>query len=83
MANLKKYDIPIEPGVPNEHDYVLSGEGDEIVTSWVIQPGFEAGDIVFRIMIEHNEMFGRKGADLYHIKKITLLQALTGVCFEL
>jgi DnaJ family protein A protein 2 len=34
-------------------------------------------------MIDDHTDFGRKGADLYHMHKISLLQALTGVCFEL
>lgn len=28
VKNKKKFDIPIEPGVPNEHDYVMAGEAD-------------------------------------------------------
>jgi DnaJ family protein A protein 2 len=76
IKKVKKFDIPIEPGVPHEHDIVMSGEADEL-------PGTLAGDLYFRIMIADNAEFGRKGADLFHLKKISLLQALTGVCFDL
>ena len=36
-----------------------------------------------RIKIEKHSHFVRKGADLFHEKKITLLEALTGFYFEL
>lgn len=54
----------------------MHGDADEI-------PGALAGDLYFRIMIDDHPDFGRKGADLLHLKKISLLQALTGVCFDL
>lgn len=54
----------------------MHGEADEL-------PGTLAGDLYFRIMIEGHTEFGRKGADLFHMKKINLLEALTGVCFDL
>jgi DnaJ family protein A protein 2 len=76
IKNVKKFDVPIDQGVPHEHDYIMSGEADEY-------PGALAGDLYFRIMIDDHPDFGRKGADLYHLKKISLLQALTGMCFSL
>ena len=42
-----------------------------------------AGDIYARISIEKHKVFERKGADLVMEKKITLLEALTGLSFEL
>ena len=36
-----------------------------------------------RVKIKRNKEFQRRGADLVHVKKITLLEALTGVTLEL
>merc|ERR1719158_682078 len=68
-------EVPIERGVPNEHDYVMTGEAHEA-------PGVMAGDLHVRFMIKPHKTFERKGADLFFTKKITLLEALTGFTFE-
>ena len=47
------------------------------------QPGIIPGDVYVRIKIKRHKEFQRRGADLVHIKKITLLEALTGVTLEL
>ena len=65
----------LEPGVPHEHDYILTGEGEEA-------PEIMAGDLYVRIMIKKHAIFTRKGADLYIDKKISLLEALAGFNFE-
>lgn len=49
----------------------------------LIQPGIIAGDVYVRIKIKKHQTFERRGADLIHIKKISLLEALTGVAFEI
>jgi DnaJ family protein A protein 2 len=41
------------------------------------------GDIYVRIMIEPHKVFTRRGADLYIEKKISLLEALTGLTMEI
>lgn len=41
----KVIDVGLEPGVPDEHDYVYTGECDEY-------PGIMAGDLHFRVMIQ-------------------------------
>lgn len=64
--------MPIEQGVPDSHDYILSGEADEL-------PGIIAGDVVARITIVKHDTFERRGADLVFIKEISLLEAFTGV----
>ena len=46
---------------------------------WLIQPGIIAGDIYARINIKKHKLFQRRGADLFITKKISLLEALTGV----
>jgi len=38
-----------------------------------------AGDVYVRIKIKKHNVFQRRGADLVIIKKISLLEALTGV----
>jgi DnaJ family protein A protein 2 len=40
-----------------------------------------AGDLVIQFEVEKHPEFTRKGADLYLEKKISLYEALTGVCF--
>jgi DnaJ family protein A protein 2 len=42
-----------------------------------------AGDIYIRAKIKKHKTFIRKGADLVLIKKISLLEALTGVTMEI
>jgi DnaJ family protein A protein 2 len=41
------------------------------------------GDLYVRIKIEKHKTFVRKGADLFIDKKITLLEALTGMNFDI
>ncbi len=41
------------------------------------------GDIHIRIKIKDHKTFIRKGADLFIVKKITLLEALTGVTMNI
>jgi DnaJ family protein A protein 2 len=62
----KTLEIALEPGVPNEHDYILYGEGDEY-------PGISAGDIYYRISTIEDKRYIRKGADLFMEKKISLV----------
>ena len=42
-----------------------------------------AGDLYVRVHINKHKLYERKGADLYTLKKITLLEALTGTQFQL
>ena len=60
FLNFKK-NKTIEPGVPYEHDVVLTGESDE-------GPNIIAGDLVARIKIKPHNTFKRKGADLRMVK---------------
>ena len=39
----------------------------------LMQPGIIAGDIYVRIKIKRHPFFDRRGADILHVKKITLL----------
>lgn len=72
----KVLEVSIEPGCPHEHDYIFTGESDEY-------PGIMAGDIYVRTNITKHKLFERKGADLWIKKKISLLEALTGLNFEI
>lgn len=54
-----------------------------ICTCVLIQPGIIAGDVYVRIKIKKHQTFERRGADLAHIKRISLLEALTGVTIEI
>ena len=44
-----------------------------ICNSVLMQPGIIAGDIYVRIKIKRHPFFDRRGADILHVKKITLL----------
>lgn len=72
----KTIEVGLEAGVPDEYDYVCTGESDEY-------PGIMAGDLYVRVRIDKHKTFTRKGADLFYEKKITLLEALTGFNFTL
>lgn len=59
MVDVEKViEIPLEKGVPDEHDYQFYGESDEM-------PGVMAGDLYIRVKIAKHKIFERKGADLY------------------
>lgn len=76
VDNEKKIEVPLEPGVPHEYSYKFTGEADEA-------PGIMAGDLYVKVNIKEHAVFKRKGADLYIDKNITLLEALSGVYFEI
>lgn len=54
----------------------FSGHADE-------EPGKEPGDLVFVLQQRQHELFTRRRSDLIMKKKITLLEALTGLKFVL
>lgn len=58
MDNEKKIEVPLEKGVPDEHDYAFYGEGDEL-------PGVMGGDLYIRIKVQKHKVYERKGADLF------------------
>lgn len=71
----KTLEIPIEKGVPSDKSIIFTGEGNEV-------PGAMAGDLHVVIRVKQHPIFERKGADLFMKKKISLLEALTGVNFK-
>lgn len=71
MDKEKTIEVPLEKGVPDNHDYVFYGEGDEA-------PGIMAGDLYVRIKIKKHKIYERKGADLCTKRTISLVEALTG-----
>lgn len=71
----KTMEVPIDKGCPNEKVILFPGEGNEV-------PGAMAGDLHVRVNIKAHPVFERKGADLFMNKKITLLEALTGINFK-
>ena len=71
----KILEVTIDKGAPAGEKYVFHGEGDEF-------PGAETGDVIVVVDIQEHKQFKRKGADLLFEKKITLVEALTGVDFN-
>lgn len=70
----KILEVTIDKGSPHGEKYVFHGEGDEF-------PGAETGDVVVVVDLQEHKEFKRKGADLLFEKKISLVEALTGVDF--
>ena len=70
----KILEVTIDKGSPNGDKYTFHGEGDEF-------PGAETGDVIVIVDLAEHKQFKRKGADLLFEKKITLVEALTGVDF--
>lgn len=46
----KVLEVAIEPGCPDEHDYIFTGESDEL-------PGVIAGDVYARAKIKKHKTF--------------------------
>ncbi|KAG8768910.1 hypothetical protein FRC15_004867 [Serendipita sp. 397] len=67
----KRIDLEIQPGMPDGHKIVFSGEGDQ-------EPEMAAGDIVFVLSQKPHDAFERAGADLLAHIRITLSEALLG-----
>lgn len=70
----KVLEVGIEKGMKHNDKITFRGQADEA-------PGMEAGDLVFVVQEKKHDVFVRKGTDLVLEKKITLLEALTGVRF--
>lgn len=76
MRDKKKLELEVDKGTPHGENYTISGEGDCV-------PDVDPGDVIVVVGVRKNKIFTRKGADLYMDKKITLLEALTGVNFTI
>jgi len=70
----KIIECQVDKGAPHGEKYVFHGESDE-------HPDREPGDVIITVNEAPHGTFKRKGADLLMEKKITLLEALTGVNF--
>lgn len=71
----KIIEVAIDKGTPHNYQYTFHGEADEA-------PGMEAGDVVIVCQELPHKKFKRKGADLLIEHNINLIDALTGVDFE-
>lgn len=76
VRDRKKLTVEIDKGCPQGEQYTISGEGDCV-------PDIEPGDVIAVIKVRPNKIYTRKGADLSIDKEITLLEALTGVDFNI
>lgn len=73
-VNLK---VEIFKGTPDDHKYIIAGEGN-------CDPNADPGDVHVIVKVQtKSKLFERKGADLYMIKEISLLQALTGLDYTI
>ena len=74
-SSVCKLQVNIEKGMKENDRIVFRGSANEA-------PGMQPGDIVFVIKENKHEVLHRQGCDLVMQKKISLLQALTGVRFR-
>jgi len=63
--------LVIERGMTDGQTIVFAGEADEA-------PDTNSGDLIFKIVTAPDDLFSRKGDDLYCKVSITLLEALVG-----
>ncbi|KAG0684094.1 Type I HSP40 co-chaperone [Pichia californica] len=72
VANERKIlEVNVYPGMKEGQKVVFEGEGDQ-------QPDVIPGDVVFIIEEKPNDLYTRKGDDLYINQKVDLLTALAG-----
>jgi len=72
VQRTNQIDLPIDPGVPEDHIYTFREHADQV-------PGYIPGDVYVRVTTKEHSRFLRKGDDLYCEQYISLLEALTGV----
>eukprot|EP00736_Rhodelphis_marinus_P007666 Rmarinus@m.489 len=72
----KVIEVYIEPGMRDESQIRIEGEGDE-------RPDVEAGDVVIVLQQKEHDLFKRRGNDLLVEKTITLQEALCGYEFHI
>jgi DnaJ-class molecular chaperone len=65
-------DVPVEVGFPNKDKIIVKEHGNE-------HPDARAGDLVVIVTVKPTKAFVRKGDDLFITKKISLIEALSGV----
>ena len=70
----KIVDVAVDKGAPDSAKYTFHGEADQY-------PDQEPGDVIIVVKEVEHKKFKRRGADLFFEKKITLVEALTGLNF--
>ncbi|CAE6349540.1 DnaJ-related protein spj1 OS=Schizosaccharomyces pombe (strain 972 / ATCC 24843) GN=spj1 PE=2 SV=2 [Rhizoctonia solani AG-1 IB] len=72
MDHTAEYTLDVTPGMPEGHEVVFEGEGDE-------SPEYDAGDIVLRVRSQRaSGGFRRKESTLYWTETIGIKEALLG-----
>ena len=71
----EKIEIPIEKGIPNQHQIKMDGKGNE-------HPEYRTGDLVVVVSTNPHPHYTRKGSHLYMKKDISLYEALVGFKFN-
>lgn len=75
-AEKKTLEVHIDKGMKMGQKVVFEGEADE-------RPGVQPGDVIFILQEKQHQMFQREDKNLICQKKISLVEALTGVEFKL
>lgn len=68
--------MPVECGFPNKDKIVIREKGNE-------HPEARTGDLVVIVTIKPDATYKRVKDDLYITKKISLIEALSGIAFNL
>ena len=77
IGNEKKIiELDIRPGSANNERIVFKSLGNEAA-------GYTTGDVIFVLCTEPHETYARKGNNLFAKVRISLVEALTGVDFEI
>jgi DnaJ-related protein SCJ1 len=71
VSGEKEVTVFVEQGIADGAEIVLENEADE-------HPDHNAGHIIFKVVTLPHPLFVRKGNDLHHTMRITLLEALVG-----
>jgi len=72
----KELKIEIEKGMPNGHEVVFKGAGEQ-------HPDMMPGNVVFKLKTNRHPYFTRRGNNLYMKMEITLKEALLGFTKEI
>ena len=72
----EKIEIPLEKGIPNEHQIKIQEKGNE-------HPDYRTGDLVIVVSTNKHSVYTRKGSHLFMKMDVSLYEALSGFKFNI
>ena len=76
MLKSEKIEIPIEKGIKDKSKIEIKGKGNE-------HPEYRTGDLIVVVQVEEDKVYQRVKNDLILVKKISLIESLSGFAFNL